>query len=122
MVNVYEDMSLEKAQAIMLLAGNGAKAQAQAATPRTPAVDAVHVGQPMKTTVPSPVSIGPSMARDGPSVMSSLRRVMQSDVPQMREASLARFLEKRRERVMASAPYNGKPGSRSAPSKDDHKK
>ncbi|KAI3796099.1 hypothetical protein L1987_38763 [Smallanthus sonchifolius] len=103
-VNVFDDMSPEKAQAIMLLARNGARAQAQGATPRTPLGD-----------------VGPSTVRDAPKVMSSLRRVIQSDVPQMREASLARFLEKRRERIMASAPYGSKPaGSSNTPSKDDH--
>ncbi|KAI7745240.1 hypothetical protein M8C21_029928 [Ambrosia artemisiifolia] len=119
MVNVYDDMPPEKAHAIMSLARNEARAQAHAATSRTPAVDVVHVGQPMTTS--SPVSVGPSTARDAPKAMSSFRRVMQSDVPQMRGASLARFLEKRRERVMASAPYNSKPASSSAPSKDEHK-
>nr|XP_043624679.1 protein TIFY 7-like [Erigeron canadensis] len=114
MVNVYNDMSPEKAQAIMLLAGNGSKTQAQVGTPRTtPAGDGVHVSQPMNNPLPSPVSGGDSpgtgstTATDSPNVMNSLRRVMQSAVPQMRGASLARFLEKRRERVMmASAPYN----------------
>ncbi|KAI7745236.1 hypothetical protein M8C21_029924 [Ambrosia artemisiifolia] len=117
MVNVYDDMPPEKAHAIMSLARN--EARAQAATPRTTAVDVVHVGQPMTTS--SPVSVGPSTTRDAPKAMSSFRRVMQSDVPQMRGASLARFLEKRRERVMASAPYNSKSASSSAPSKDEHK-
>ncbi|KAJ0495067.1 putative transcription factor TIFY family [Helianthus annuus] len=119
MVNVYDDMSPEKAHAIMSLARNEARAQAHAATPRTPVVDVVHAGQPMTTS--SPVSIGTSTARDASKEMSSLRRVIQSDVPQMREASLARFLQKRRERVMASAPYSSKPASSSAPNKDDHK-
>ncbi|KAM0047570.1 putative transcription factor TIFY family [Helianthus debilis subsp. tardiflorus] len=118
MVNVY-DMSPEKAHAIMSLAHNEARAQAHAATGRTPIVDVVHAGQPMTTS--SPVSIGTSTARDAPKEMSSFRRVIQSDVPQMREASLARFLQKRRERVMASAPYSSKPASSSAPNKDDHK-
>ncbi|KAI3744423.1 hypothetical protein L1987_57503 [Smallanthus sonchifolius] len=124
-VNVFDDMSPEKARAIMLLASNGARAhtqvQAHSATPRTPVVDAIHVGQPMNKTLSSPVSVGPSTARDAPKVMSFLRRVIQSDVPQMRETSLARFLEKRRERIMASTPYGNKPGSSSAPSKDDQK-
>ena len=32
--------------------------------------------------------------------------MMPSAVPQARKASLARFLEKRKERVMSTAPYN----------------
>ncbi|KAL8227577.1 hypothetical protein R6Q57_015161 [Mikania cordata] len=83
----------------MLLAGNEAhahaKAQAQvyADTPRT-----TTIGQPMNMTLSSPLSLGASITRDAPKKMNSFRRVMQSDVPQMREASLARFLEKRKER------------------------
>ncbi|KVH97675.1 CO/COL/TOC1, conserved site-containing protein [Cynara cardunculus var. scolymus] len=93
MVNVYDDISPEKAQAIMLLAGNGSRVQAHMATPRTPAGDGAN-----KTL---------------------------SSQGSMRGASLARFLEKRKERVMASAPYNlgkssfGKPESSNGPEKDD---
>ncbi|KAJ0896343.1 putative transcription regulator Others family [Helianthus annuus] len=43
---------------------------------------------------------------DTPRAIGSLEQVMQSAVPQARKASLARFLEKRKERVMSSAPYN----------------
>lgn len=82
----------------MLLAGNGTRAQTLLPTPRTPAGDEVHVSQPMNTTLSSPMSVGPSTAMDAPKAMSSIRRVMQSNVPQMRGASLARFLEKRKER------------------------
>ncbi|KAD4983121.1 hypothetical protein E3N88_19792 [Mikania micrantha] len=113
-VNIFDNMSPEKAHAIMLLAGNGAKAHSHAQdyadTPRT-----TTIGQPMNMTLSSPLSLGASITRDAPKKMNSFRRVMQSDVPQMREASLARFLEKRKERI------SGKPGSSSAPSKDDEK-
>ncbi|XP_071735574.1 protein TIFY 7-like isoform X2 [Rutidosis leptorrhynchoides] len=121
MVNVYDNMSPEKAQAIMLLAGNGPT------PPRTPAGDGVYMTQPMN---PGPSTGTSTTATDAPKVTSSFRPVMQSAVPQMRGASLARFLEKRRERVMASAPYNvsksssdsnTKPSSTSAPNKDEKK-
>ncbi|KAK9051035.1 hypothetical protein SSX86_027660 [Deinandra increscens subsp. villosa] len=109
-VNVFDDMSPEKAQSIMLFAGNiaGAQAQTHAATPKTTVV-----GEHINTTLLSSSSLGPSGTRDAPNVMSSLRRVMQSDVPQMREASLVRFLEKRRERI------SNKPGSSTPAKKDD---
>ncbi|KAL0540273.1 hypothetical protein IC582_024507 [Cucumis melo] len=44
------------------------------------------------------------IANPGVSVTASA--MMPSAVPQARKASLARFLEKRKERVMSSAPYN----------------
>ncbi|KAL8218696.1 hypothetical protein R6Q57_022069 [Mikania cordata] len=137
-VNVYHDISPEKAQAIMLSAGNGASAntpqphaQAQVPVSRTPIGDAVYVAQPINpqpcSAISSPMSIsshplGPTHKDEGakvvkgsftpvnkvdtPRVISSLEQVMQSTVPQARKASLARFLEKRKERVMFSAPYN----------------
>ncbi|PWA70568.1 ZIM-domain protein 3 [Artemisia annua] len=127
MVNVYNDMSPEKAQAIMFLAGNGTMAQTQAqahvTTPRTPA-DGLQM---------TPTSVGPSTGTSSATPTDTLKkmssfRLMQSAVPQMRGASLARFLEKRRERVMASAPYSkgsmessNKPESSNGPSKDDTK-
>ncbi|KAL8268982.1 hypothetical protein R6Q59_002780 [Mikania micrantha] len=76
-VNIFDNMSPEKAHAIMLLAGNGAKAHAQAQvyadTPRT-----TTIGQPMNMTLSSPLSLGASITRDAPKKMNSFRRVMQS--------------------------------------------
>ncbi|KAI3816598.1 hypothetical protein L1987_16301 [Smallanthus sonchifolius] len=138
MVNVYDDISPEKAQAIMFLAGNGASAstpqprvQAQVPISRTPVGDVVYVAQPINaqpcSAISSPMSVsshpvgltkkdegaktvkgsvGPASKVDTPRVINSLEQVMQSAVPQARKASLARFLEKRKERVMALAPYN----------------
>ncbi|KAI3516629.1 hypothetical protein L1887_15552 [Cichorium endivia] len=127
MVNVYDDISPEKAQAIMFLAGNGAnvstpqaRVQAQVATP-TPinAQPCSAISSPMSVSS-HPVgqsnggptnkddcgkAVTPSSKVDTPRVINSLEQVMQSAVPQARKASLARFLEKRKERVMASAPY-----------------
>ncbi|KAK9060080.1 hypothetical protein SSX86_020784 [Deinandra increscens subsp. villosa] len=146
MVNVYDDISPEKAQAIMFLAGNGSsastpqpRAQAQVPISRTPTGDVVYMAQPINaqpcSAMSSPMSVsshpptnkdesfktvkssvGPASKVDTPTrVINSLEQVMQSGiyitfaVPQARKASLARFLEKRKERydsVMASAPYN----------------
>ncbi|XP_076884724.1 protein TIFY 6B-like [Bidens hawaiensis] len=138
MVNVYDDISPEKAQAIMFLAGNGASAstpqpRVQAAIPisRPPVGDLVYMAQPINaqpcSAISSPMSVsshpvGPTNKDEGaksvkdsvglaskvdtPRVINSLEQVMQSAVPQARKASLARFLQKRKERVMASAPYN----------------
>ncbi|KAD2393584.1 hypothetical protein E3N88_40561 [Mikania micrantha] len=138
MVNVYDDISPEKAQAIMFLAGNGAsvstpqpRVQAQVPISRTPVGDVVYMAQPINaqpySSISSPMSVsshplgptnkdevaktvkglmGSASKVDTPRVINSLEQVMQSAVPQARKASLARFLEKRKERVMASAPYN----------------
>ncbi|KAL4574357.1 hypothetical protein LXL04_021186 [Taraxacum kok-saghyz] len=127
MVNVYDDISPEKAQAIMFLAGNGVSVSTP--TPRTqaqaqvaPTLSPINV-QPC-SAISSPMSVsshpvgGPTNKDDGvktvtpptkvdsPRVINSLEKVMQSAVPQARKASLARFLEKRKERVMGSGPYN----------------
>nr|GEX45093.1 hypothetical protein [Tanacetum cinerariifolium] len=138
MVNVYDDISPEKAQAIMFLAGNGAssstpRVQPQTPVPRTPVEDVVYNAQPINvgSAMSSPMSVsshpvgllmgGPTNRDDGaksvggsstpitkldtPQAINSLEQVMQSAVPQARKASLARFLEKRKERSMASSPY-----------------
>nr|GEU77519.1 hypothetical protein [Tanacetum cinerariifolium] len=106
MVNVYDGISPEKAQAIMFMAGNGSfigagnssptRTQAPVPTPVTPIRP-----QPC-SAVSSPISVsshpfGPPDQNER--VMSSLGQAMQSAVPQARKASLARFLEKRKERT-----------------------
>ncbi|XP_009788425.1 protein TIFY 6B-like isoform X3 [Nicotiana sylvestris] len=143
-VNVFDDISPEKAQAIMFLAGNGCvppnvgqpRFQVQASTPKLAAVDGTCVNQ-IPNMLPasghsSPMSvsshpIGQSAGNSGnkddtkifktanisvetPKVMTSLgpvgaTTIMPAAVPQARKASLARFLEKRKERVMNAAPY-----------------
>ncbi|KAI3714340.1 hypothetical protein L1987_72937 [Smallanthus sonchifolius] len=121
MVNAYDGISPEKAQAIMLLAGNGhfvttavapqPRTQAQGPTPMTP------VSTEPCSPVSSPVSVSshhvgqltggqPNETEAAKRIMSSFEQGMQSAIPQARKASLARFLEKRKERVMASAPYS----------------
>nr|QZL14042.1 jasmonate ZIM-domain protein 3 [Mentha canadensis] len=145
-VCVYENISPEKAQAIMLLAGNfpsttpkptPATAPVQAAMPRSSVPERQTVPQPATTPrrsspVPvGPISISPSSVRAGmraetnaakqsgiglssPINAEPLKSVMplrsanflSSDtVPQFRRKSLARFLEKRKERVISVSPY-----------------
>ncbi|KAL1556538.1 protein TIFY 7-like isoform X2 [Salvia divinorum] len=127
-VCVFDDISPEKAQAIMLLAGNvyaqsmmtQSKLHMQAPASKVPAVDQPLVNQSMNTPpctnnddikVSKTAGMSPALANNTePSrVMSSVAAsaIMSSAVPQARKASLARFLEKRKERVMsAAAPYN----------------
>ncbi|KAK4423404.1 protein TIFY 6b [Sesamum alatum] len=150
-VNVFDDISPEKAQAIMFLAGNGCvptnvaqtKLHMQAPAPKLPAADRFLVNQSMNmppgSGLPSPMSVSshpidrsgvPAVNNDDvkvsktvgmsttlvnriepPRLISSRGSVaatamISSAVPQSRKASLARFLEKRKERVMSAAPYN----------------
>nr|XP_025690865.1 protein TIFY 6A isoform X1 [Arachis hypogaea] len=138
-VNVFQDISAEKAQAIMLLAGNElAQPKVQAGGSKLGAGDSVAVNTPPSSGVPSPLSVSShSGAQSGsgststdefltakttgvptgsvskvepPKVVSATTMltsaICDAAVPQARKASLARFLEKRKERVMNSAPYN----------------
>lgn len=152
-VNVYDDITPEKAQAIMFLAGNGCpmasnaahqRSQFQAPSSKPATNDGVIVNQPMNALpssgLSSPlsvssqtgaqsgsgststeelmqakttgVSVTPVSRVDPPRMVNSLRpnttaTMFPSAVPQARKASLARFLEKRKERVMNSAaPYD----------------
>ncbi|XP_048445785.1 protein TIFY 6B isoform X3 [Pyrus x bretschneideri] len=152
-VNVYNDISPEKAQAIMLLAGNGSSpthckatsvTQVHAPIPR-PSLggDGCFRNQSYITSsvsaLPSPLSatsyvssnsggafnstneiaivkpVGTSASpvdRSEPSTeVSSVGSPMTNlipavPVPQSRKASLARFFEKRKERMMSTAPYS----------------
>ncbi|XP_042501672.1 protein TIFY 6B-like isoform X2 [Macadamia integrifolia] len=147
-VNVYDDISPEKAQAIMFLAGNGAsmsnnqRAQVQAPTSQPTVVEGVQGNQSPNSTppcsgLPSPISVtshsgaqsgsGSSNNDEGmatkskgtliapsssqPEVVTPIASaapttLMPAAVPQARKASLARFLEKRKERIMTVAPYS----------------
>ncbi|KAJ4823532.1 hypothetical protein Tsubulata_034054 [Turnera subulata] len=149
-VNVYDDISLEKAQAIMLLAGNGtstssnlAQAPIQHQTPTSKnAADVSHVKETILTPSSpgrsSPLSVSshtgaqsgsgststeeilaikttaiattPVSKLETPKITSmgtgAATAIIPSAVPQARKASLARFLEKRKERAMNTAPYN----------------
>ncbi|XWS34452.1 hypothetical protein CRYUN_Cryun21dG0039800 [Craigia yunnanensis] len=141
-VNVYDDITPEKAQAIMFLAGNGSsmasnvvhpKVQGQTPISKPVQVDNVPANQLINTQlssgISSPLSVSShtgAQSRSGsnctdellvcktkgnPTTPTSkveppkLVNTMGS-VPQSRKASLARFLEKRKERVMSAAPYD----------------
>ncbi|XP_020219175.1 protein TIFY 6B isoform X5 [Cajanus cajan] len=130
-VNVFDDISPEKAQAIMLLAGNGLSAASNMAHTQSNVPvhglklavgDGVHVSQPINmppcSSLSSPLSVSSHTGTQSGSGSSSnddkvetpkvvnATTMLPSAVPQARKASLARFLEKRKERVMNAAPYN----------------
>ncbi|KAM5570374.1 hypothetical protein ABKV19_011165 [Rosa sericea] len=149
-VNVYHDISPEKAQAIMFLAGNGSSpahnklpstAQVQTPLPSPSTGDgffrnqsyiassisglasplsvtshassrprgafscsnALTVSKPVATSVSSINHSEPSKVA-AQSVMTNL--IPAVPVPQARKASLARFFEKRKERMTSTLPYN----------------
>ncbi|NP_001242320.1 Protein TIFY 6B-like [Glycine max] len=138
-VNVFDDISAEKAQAIMLLAGNSLSAGSNMVQPKVQVLvsklavgDGVPVSQPANTSpgsgLSSPLSVSshtgiqsgsgststdkttgvpttPVCNVEPPKIVSATT-MLTSAVPQARKASLARFLEKRKERVMSAAPYN----------------
>ncbi|XP_028767137.1 protein TIFY 6B [Neltuma alba] len=144
-VNVFDDISPEKAQAIMLLAANGlpvtsnkAQLNVQAPNSKLTSDEGVPVSQPLNALpcpgLSSPLSVSShtgAQSRSGSTSTDELlaakttgvtttpvskaeppkkvnaTAMLPSAVPQARKASLARFLEKRKERVMnAAAPYN----------------
>ncbi|XP_049389227.1 protein TIFY 6B-like isoform X2 [Solanum stenotomum] len=149
-VNVFDDISPEKAQAIMFLAGHGCappnvvqpRFQLQASASKPAAADGVCVNQTpnmlpasglsspmsvsshpigqsdgssgnkddMKMSKTANSSVTPLVKLDTSKIVTSLgpvgaTTIMTAAVPQARKASLARFLEKRKERVMNLAPY-----------------
>lgn len=158
-VNVFEDISPEKAQAIMLLAGNGSsiaptvaqpKVQFQAPSSKPTTIDGVTVSQPVNTPpctgLSSAISVSSHTGAQSASGSTSTEEPMAAKttglatthickletpnmekavgsvaatavtsaghsnfyngIPQARKASLALFLEKRKQRVMYAAPYN----------------
>lgn len=146
-VCVYDNISPEKAQAIMLLAGNGPPMTPKATAPvlpvhtsmpRSSVLDRLTISQPYVTTPHrsspvqvTPISISQSAGRTGiktdtstakpsgvlvssPIIAEPLKSVhplgsanflSSGTVPQFRRKSLARFLEKRKERVISASPY-----------------
>ncbi|CAI8605458.1 unnamed protein product [Vicia faba] len=134
-VNIFKDITPEKVQAIMLLAGNGISAASNMVQSEVQAPSSKFAsdddGVPM-----SPPSGSDSVCSDefltaktsrGPTPTTSASKVetpkgvnattmFPSAIPQARKASLARFLEKRKERVTSAAPYNLNKKSEDAPS------
>ncbi|KAL1208970.1 Protein TIFY 6A [Cardamine amara subsp. amara] len=109
-VSVYKDISPDKAEAIMLLAGNEPH-QAKPVSMSKPQNPVHH-----SPTTTHPPTMSPSFVPSISYTMASLASTHnnQTDafnmapavcLPQSRKASLARFLEKRKERIINVSPY-----------------
>ncbi|KAG0595666.1 hypothetical protein M758_UG186400 [Ceratodon purpureus] len=114
MVNVYDDVPFDKAQAIMLLAGSGNTWSSNYMNPPAGAAPARPSSAPMavpQSTASAPGSPAPQASTTSapapprpvvPGVVFSNVRpapIQNVELPQARKASLARFLEKRKDRV-----------------------
>nr|QCF46596.1 TIFY motif family protein [Pohlia nutans] len=117
-VNVYDDVPFDKAQAIMLLAGSGNTWSGS--NYMNPPVAAPARNPFLKTpmAVPSQSTPAPPAPPPRPGVVFSNIRpppTTNVELPQARKASLARFLEKRKDRVRkvpVSEEGEAAPGSR----------
>ncbi|KAJ9676764.1 hypothetical protein PVL29_021998 [Vitis rotundifolia] len=121
-VNVFDGISPEQAQAIMLLAGNVPPVSPNTTLPAPQGQGQIimpsggdgfirnqpHTSQPgsgktkgalTSTNQPEPPNVVNSLGSTTPTYIPA--------VPQARKASLARFLEKRKERMMSASPYHG---------------
>lgn len=123
-VSVFNDISPDKAQAIMLCAGNGFKGETGESSLKKQQpvreVERVYGKQIHNTAAAASSSSGThndtySRCRDNPVATTNAMNMIESfnaapgnmipSVPQARKASLARFLEKRKERLMSAMPY-----------------
>ncbi|KAL6974632.1 hypothetical protein U1Q18_028816 [Sarracenia purpurea var. burkii] len=100
-VIVFNDFPEDKAKEVMLLAGKG--------SPHNPATAfaSTQLHKPVEPTRPTPTTVVPNFGNDV--IQEPAQRPPQpyvSDLPIARKASLTRFLEKRKDRIIARAPYN----------------
>ncbi|KAJ8770252.1 hypothetical protein K2173_012694 [Erythroxylum novogranatense] len=149
-VNVYDDITPEKARSIMFLAETGSSNSSNTAQPKVEvqapilnqtAAGVNPVNQPISTPpcshFSSPLSVSSHSVAQSVSGSTSTEEIIATkstgvsntvskletknissamgslgatatipSVPQARKASLARFLEKRKERIMSAAPYD----------------
>lgn len=112
MVNVYDEVPFDKAQAIMLLAGSGnpwsSTNMSRPGSLGRPFPTPAAVPQPSASNPGSPSPQAPTTSAAVPPrpmvpgvVFSNVRQapITNVELPQARKASLARFLEKRKDRV-----------------------
>ncbi|KAF8098649.1 hypothetical protein N665_0261s0018 [Sinapis alba] len=121
-VSVFNNISPDKAQAVMLCAGNGSKVETGENSLKKQLRETERVyGKQIHNATPAASSSSATYAdsfsrcRDKHVGVSNAMTMIESfnagpsnmipSVPQARKASLARFLEKRKERIMSAMPY-----------------
>ncbi|XP_042396052.1 protein TIFY 6b-like [Zingiber officinale] len=109
-VNVFHDVPFDKAQAVMSslansgpnMASNGKKIRSEASRPISNSVSSKQSSARV-VSPPSTASTGLKLVAHPSSV--NQHQAIPRAIPQARKASLARFLEKRKERLTSAVPY-----------------
>ncbi|KAL0701402.1 hypothetical protein Bca4012_057524 [Brassica carinata] len=121
-VTVFNDISPDKARAIMLCAGNRSKVETGESSLKKPLRETervygkqIHKATPAASSSSATYADSFSRCKDRHVGATNAMSMMESfnagpsnmipSVPQARKASLARFLEKRKERIMSAMPY-----------------
>jgi len=99
-VLVFDNFPAEKANDLMQMAGKGASVSQSSGLLPSPAVAAVNVTDSTKVAA-APIPL-----------VSAQKNA--ADIPQAPKASLRRFLEKRKDRLTAKAPYQSSPSDAAA--------
>jgi len=118
-VIVFNDLPADKAKEVMLLASKGSSHSNPTILAPTPVQKPSEVTNLIPTST-SPVvpNFGNNVIQDGP---QQPPQPIVNDLPIARKASLTRFLEKRKDRITARAPYQTS-NSVASPSKPDESK
>jgi jasmonate ZIM domain-containing protein len=105
-VLVFDNFPAEKANDLMQMAGKGASVSQNSALLPSPAVAAISDSTKVAAVPAAPVPL-----------VSAQKNA--ADIPQAPKASLRRFLEKRKDRLTAKAPYQSSPSDAATPVKKE---
>uniref|UniRef100_A0A0E0D1W2 Protein TIFY n=1 Tax=Oryza meridionalis TaxID=40149 RepID=A0A0E0D1W2_9ORYZ len=112
-VLVFDDFPAEKAKDLMQMASKSSST-AQNSVLLPSSATATVTDNTKVSAVPAPASALPVAQANAPKPV----RPNAADLPQARKASLHRFLEKRKDRLQAKAPYQGSPSDASPVKKE----